>query len=1371
MRQILASICVIVLLSSFTEGYYKFRKIDMSSGLSFNSVLCLLQDQKGYLWIGTRDGLNKYNSLDNVIYKHQTEDSTSLSNSDITTLFETREGELWAGTVKGLNRFNREENIFFQYHVSDDSTGLSNGYIRCFLEDDNGDFWIGTSFGLNKFVNESFQHLFIEEPPTYANNIISLFQDNEKRLWIGTKAGLYLYFNGQFSPIKLIEDFLGDGLFEIRDIKQAHDGKFLIATEKHGLFTFYFDSDNGVQELNVINETNSKLISNTIRKILTDGDTVWLATLQGVVIVHGNNQLHNITYDAEKKDGISKSSVHDIIKDQLGGYWFATYTGGLNYYHPQNNLFQYISSFADNSINLESNSVTDFLEDRKGNLWISTGAEGLIYWNRKLNKYKNFKVSERNSISSNNIKSISEDDNGNLWIGTFNGLNYFDNRTGNFTNYFHLPNNSNSLNNNQVHAVHVDKNGMVWIGMNGGEIQMYNPEFNMFNAVSGVGSIVDVLFEDSKGRLWIGERSGLKCLDISTALLLDISSMLKPVQGKLNYINCISEDSKGRILIGTQDVGLVIIDEKHTMWLNSEKEFIGNTINAVLEDNDKNLWISTNKGVSKLVFSKNETYINRTVNYTESQGLKGFPFEKGSALKTRDGLLFYGGLNGINFVDPTHANQLRFFPDIVLSDFEVHMEMGVEKGGNIPEGKTIDDYNYIELNYNERNITLSFAGLNFIDPESTFYRYSIGTLKSNWIELNHQRQLNFTYLPVGKHEIRIQATTDSSNWGKKYKSFTINILPPWWKKWWAYTLYLLLIFGLLYLLFNYYQRWISLKNSLKMEHYKREQELTLHESKLRFFTDISHELRTPLTLILSPLENILSKKRLDHDLNRRLLLISKNGNRMMRLINQVLDLRRLETGNEKLVATKNDIVSFLKEISLLFNEIAHSKGIRFEFATQVEALVVWFDKDKMESVIYNLLSNALKHTPKYGHVKLHLAVPKSNEEDKGNMLLGMVHIEITNEGKGIEKGELDHIFDRFYSGKSTINNKFGIGVGLELCKRMVELHRGKIMVESITATDQKTGLTSFLVDLPLGKSHVSESETGDTLQESETVALYTEKMPDIERKVLFTDQQREVEDANDSNEAKSSLLIVEDNNEVRKLVCDLLRNNYQIEEAANGKEGWKMAIKTIPDLVISDVMMPEMDGLELCKRLKSDIRTSHIPVILLTARATFAHKYEGFEVGADDYVNKPFSVEFLQLRIKNLIQQRHSLRKFYRQNAFIETQDKEIKSVDERLLKKAVDFILTNIEDSNISVEKLSREVGLSRVHFYRKIKALTNQTAVDFIRSIRLKRAASLLQQNKLSIKEIQHMVGFDDSAYFRKCFKEYFEMTPSDYALKHED
>jgi signal transduction histidine kinase/ligand-binding sensor domain-containing protein/DNA-binding response OmpR family regulator len=1383
----LKKITIVLLISCFQlfqtafAKDMRFRKITMEEGLSHNSVLCVQEDHYGMMWIGTRGGLNKYNGVETQAYKYDVDDSLSLSNNHVNCIFETRQNDIWVGTANGLNKYVANKDGFINYFLANDSSGLSNKYVKCITENENGQLFIGTSDGLNLFNagSHSFEELFIKEAPTYANNIITLFTDSQDRVWVGTKGGIFLFDeeSKRFSEVGIKPTgYQETDPFEIRDVKQDDNGVYWVATEDYGLLSFNYSNDEA-ENVQWYSKESSGLISNQIRKILIDNQNLWLATLDGVSILNkGTGEVTNVSYSPAFEEGISNTSIHDVIKDRSGGFWLATYTGGVNYYHPQINLFAHYRNKlgVDNTIN--SDVVHGFWENNEGELFITTGDGGLDKLDKNTGEIKYFTSDSPGGISSNNIKSMVHDEDGNLWIGTYYGLNFFDAEKETFSSYFHDPLDANSLSHNQVHAVHVDSDGLVWLGLNGGIFQVFDPSDESFHDFPEIGNIVNVIFEDSHQRIWTAGSFGLNCLDRKTQTLVDISHLTQGIEEHLYYVNWITEDSKGNIWLCTSSSGIFIFKEGKSYSFNESNGLNDNTVNALIEDDFGDYWISTNKGVSQLMYSESQEGIPHvsTVDFSVVNGLQGLQFEPGSAYKGPDGMIYFGGVNGYNTFYPDNVSREVSFPSIVFSELQVNFRKNTP---NTPESviqKPVNEIEELVLNYGKRNLRLRFAGINYINPHRVYYRYLLSGLDQGWIDLGTQGSLNFTYLPVGEHELRIKASTINSEWGDNYRSLIIKVLPPWWQTWWAYSLYFIAFLLFLFLFRNYSRRWALLKNKLRMEQFRREKEVELNESKLTFFTDVSHELRTPLTLILAPLEKLMDHNELSDQLNRQLLYIQKNGIRMMHLIDKVLNLRKLETGNEKLQASRCDIVSFLREINLAFSEMASSREIQFEFFSHTSELMVWFDRDKLEIIIYNLLSNAFKHTPSGGSIQMKLEIKKNEPhfgvgafKTKGNDYL---EISISDTGKGIPEENLKTIFERFYSDKTrnSLDVK-GIGVGLELTRRMVDLHKGKILVESRCKTAERDGFTKFSIFLHADDSYLNSDEKIADLQDYDDVSLYPKEMQ-IREKFSHKnslDEQRKL--PNVSDDEVQSLLIVEDNDEVRYFIKDLFVDNYDVKEAVNGVDGLARALEIIPDLIISDIMMPEMNGIEFCRSIKTDARTSHIPVILLTARTTFSFKKEGLETGADDYITKPFSAQFLKLRVKNFIKQRELLRSHFQRKSLLEPGDVKITSVDERLLKKAVDYITENIEDSRLSVERLSNELGLSRMHFYRKIKALTNLSASEFIRSIRLRRAASLLEQNKLSIKEVQNMVGFENADYFRKCFKEQFEVTPSDYQKQH--
>jgi signal transduction histidine kinase/DNA-binding response OmpR family regulator len=643
------------------------------------------------------------------------------------------------------------------------------------------------------------------------------------------------------------------------------------------------------------------------------------------------------------------------------------------------------------------------------------------------------------------------------------------------------------------------------------------------------------------------------------------------------------------------------------------------------------------------------------------------------------------------------------------------------------------------------------------------YAYRFSGEGENWIELGSRNLITFNNLAQGDYTIEIAASEDPGSWEGKGTILEITILPPFWKSSFAIVIYSVIILILLYLFYRTITRWERLHSDLKVEQVKREQEQKLHEQRIRFFTDISHELRTPLTLILSPIDLIIKNHPLSMRVMNTLLMVKQNGEKMLQLINQLLDLRKADAGHLKFHAARGNIVRFLEEVMLSFRDLAISREINLDFMPGSKSIEIYYDRDKFEIIITNLLSNAIKHSKQHGHVKVSI----EEHSDPGDVSIsnfpdGFVQIIIEDSGKGIPPDKIDRIFDRFFEADSGIK---GSGIGLEITKKYVELHRGTIAVESRPENSDLPGFTKFIIKLPMGRRHLRDDEILDNYISSEDIKGYIS----AERlKGLHPDLENEIEKiapADNGEKRQYKIIIVEDNSELREFLIQMLNEQFIVSSAENGKVAWEMILKDPPDIIISDIMMPEMDGIELCRRIKTDVRSSHIPVILLTARTAITFKYEGLETGADEYITKPFQPEFLSLKIRNLLYQREMVRRKYLKDSITDPEVITLTSMDEKLLKKAIDYIHANIDKSDLSIESLSEHLGISRVHLYRKLKSITGVTPQEFLKTIRMKYSASLISQKKLRISEVAYMSGYKDLAYFSKSFKEFYGMSPSEY------
>lgn len=1373
------------------HGNLKFRHINVENGLSSNTVWCVVQDNDGLMWFGTNDGLNKYDGYNFTTYRQKSDDTLSLSNNRIIDLLVAEDGNLWIGTADGLNcyvkdkdEFQRFQPLAFEFH-----------YVRCLTQDKQGRLWVGTSDGLYQFDTKAATYVsngsIADKPYAFLDkNITNVIEDNNLNLWICTTEGLYVLKNGTLSNASTLATHpIFSSIEQFRDVHQDAKDQYWIATESIDHGVYIFDSNfNFIREYTNIVDQKELLAGNRIRIVRQlSGGNIWMGTYDGLSVYDSENAVFQ-NYKSYKFDpnSLSHNSVRDIFEDRDGGIWLATYSGGINYFHPAFQQFKHVKEEIVKENSLSHNLVSGFAQDNKGNLWIGT-ENGLNLFDRSKNTFTNFfRAQFGEGLLDNAIKTIALDQKNNLWIGSQTGLSFFDISNKKFQHFVHDPLKETSIAYGHVHSIYQDQPGHIWIGTNGGGLNRFNPENNSFerfgeienepNAV--VNSHVNTIVEENNERLWIGTEAGLELFDTRKGLFtrsqMKEDGVFQSLSG-INILNLYWED-EGNLWIGTHGDGLFIYNTRagEIYRIDDQVGLPNNTVNGILEDDSGNFWISTNHGMSKLIRPENGwSAFNKThiVNFNVTDGLQGSQFYPNSTFKSQDGQLYFGGNNGYNSFYAEHVQHSNLQPDVVFTDIRFQDDRTDQYDKN-DKGVWSVGIDTILIDYSQSNFSVEFAALNYFDPQQTVYEYKLEPDDKDWISLGNQRVVNFAKLQPGDYIFKVKASNNSLSWGDDYSQLSITITPPYWRTGWAYFIYLCLISGLLYLFFIIATQYGKLKSDLSWEHLEREKEQDLHQMRIKFFTDISHELRTPLTLILAPLERLVNEFVGSSRLKNQLLLIQRNGERMLQLINQLLDLRKLETGHLNLKAGKGDIVAFVKEVSLAFREVARQKNINYEVHVGIGSIQTWFDRDKCEIVLYNLLSNAIKYTPEGGSVGLSLSTaPPSNTIQKDELFReGYVEISVEDDGSGIPSENLSQIFNRFYQSDQKNHSKsYGSGVGLDIVKKFVELHKGTIAVHSIEANPGQRGKTRFTIKLPLGRTHLSDSDIIKNFKTSDDISLYRHAPFEAQTQTSEADIASVMKNQDSDQGEKANILVVEDNDEVRKFIVSLFRSEYEVLEATNGEQGIEYAFENIPDLILSDIMMPGTDGLELCKQIKTDRRTSHVPVILLTARTAVTFQIEGMETGADDYITKPFSAEVLKIRVQKLIEQRRKLKVQFGKGPALIPENISITSVDEKLMKKAIDFINEHIADSDLTVEKVAGEVGLSRVHFYRKIKALTNMSAVEFIRRIRLERAAQLLSTGKLNVSEVRYSVGIQDTEYFRKSFKDHFGQSPSDYAKKH--
>jgi signal transduction histidine kinase/DNA-binding NarL/FixJ family response regulator/streptogramin lyase len=963
----------------------------------------------------------------------------------------------------------------------------------------------------------------------------------------------------------------------------------------------------------------------------------------------------------------------------------------------------------------------------------------------------------KNTLSSNNVISIIQDKSGIIWIGTFGGgVNKYDPALKKFEVFKYKRKDLKSLGNDFIHTIYEDSEGTIWVGTGLGGLNRFDKNTDSFkrfrnnskypNSSKYLNSPeVNSILEDSKGNLWVGTSTGgLSRFDRRKESFVHFKHIQEDlISISSNGINCIYEDSKGRLWIGTFSGGLNLYNEKENTFIHYlEKDGLAsNSVQSITEDAKGNLWITTINGISN--FDPDKITFN---NFDESDGLQGKVFNQRSVFRDlENGLIYFGGEKGLNVYSFNSIKEIKRIPAIVLTDFKVFNKSVLLKYTALNENNTPDRQD-IELAHDENVFSFEFASLDFTSPEKNQYRYMLAGFDKDWISSGSRREVTYTNLDPGNYIFKVKGTNSDGYWNEEGLAVNLIINPPFWKAWWAYTIYFILAVIGFFSVRRYELNRVKLRNDLRLKEFESQKLQEVDQIKSRFFANISHEFRTPLTIIIGSLEKFKSKMENNSD-SKELVVMKRNASRLLQLINQLLELSRIESGNVKLNASESDLVKFLKRIVASYSSLANQKYIQLTFnkvpvddIQTNEEIFVFYDKKKFETVFYNLLSNAVKFSP--NSEKIDVSISKDNLYAK---------INFSNSGIVIPSEKLSNIFNRFYQVDDTGTRNFeGTGIGLSLVKEYVELHKGKIEVES------NNNKTLFTIHIPLGKNHLSENE----IVQEDLDQLQVDLIPQSD--LSTTSTQIIIEQVETD---KTIILIVEDNPDLREMIKENLQDNYFVLEAENGLKGLKLAEETIPDLIISDIMMPEMDGIEFCAKVKSDERTSHIPVILLTAKADVENKIEGLETGADDYLTKPFDFTELKTRINNLILQRKKLRKRFGRSITLEPKEIAITSTDEIFLSRLMKFIEERIDDPDLNVQNLSDSMGMSRIQLYRKIKALTDMSVSEFVRSIRLKRSLALLDSKSGNISEVAYDVGFNNPAYFSECFKKQFGKLPSEY------
>lgn len=1303
------------------------------------------------MWFGSTDGLNKYDGYEMTVYRHLHGDSASLPDNSVWALYEDAKGNLWVGTDGGgLSLYDRQQDKFIHYqHSEGDPASLSHNTVNAILEDDDGKLWVGTyGGGINIMTAPGkFRRMQKNGPESLSNNVVhAMFKDSKGNMWIGTQSGLNRFDN------------------------------------EHQKFSTY------LQE-----EGNPKTISNNNVLAITEDmkGNIWLGTLGG-----GVNRLDMETqgFESFRFDHVeTQNRVSSVFTDSKGQVWAGILGLGLARFDGASNTFRYYRHDPLNPGSLVNNNIWIFYEDKQNLLWMGT-ENGISRLDLKNNPIGSFGgINHQLKLNHPVVNDFDTDRDGGMLVATeknIQKINYYANETLQFIDLGlqGLPQNT------EIWSICADRNHDLWVSTYGnGLFRMGKNEkpsegyrlLDHYQSVEGdpnslTSNFCSYIYEDNQGTIWAGTYGqGLNRLDRGTRSFerLLIEDPEKNLDANISVLN-LHDDLSGNIWVGTHGGGLIKL-HKNTgnltryqkdpndanslshntilamhqtadsiLWIGTDGGGLNrlNIVNetfeimtvrdglpsdvvvGILEDGRGNLWLSTNGGISRF-----DPQGRKFKNYDQSNGLVSQAFNPDAFFEDKKGYFYFGSGNGYNRFHPDSLLPNDFKPPVFITNFKINNKSVPIKDDGILT-RHINLTRNMALDYHQKVISFNFAALEFDNAHKNSYAYKLEGFDNNWVHTNAADRLaTYTNLNAGHYTFKVKATNSDGIWNDEVTSLAISILPPPWKTWWAYAIYSIVALLFIYLVLRAVIARERLKANLKLERVELEKMQEVNNMKSRFFANVSHEFRTPLTLIAGPVNDILDTER-DAGKRRGLQIVKRNADRLKRLIDQILDLSQLEAG--KLTVNKKEvkIFEFLRALGSSFSSLAEKKGISYHLDIPALQAMAVTDDEKLEMILYNLVSNALKFTPKGGRV----AVSASIVNDKKETYLRLA---VSDTGPGLDEKEREEIFDRFYRIRDSSHANEGTGIGLALTKELVGLLKGQIEVSG-----QKGEGAVFQVTIPveITKQPTNIPATISTPSQNE---------------------KRLVEEEKDQNPGYPKVLIVEDNEDLRQYIKGILGNGYHLIEAEDGNLGLQLAKNEIPDVIISDLMMPEMDGGELCRQIKTDGKTSHIPFIMVTAKAAREDKLAGLTYGADDYLAKPFDHKELSLKVQNILARRERLQQKMRNELLAHPNPGEVNSQEDRFVLRLREIVQRHLGDADLSVDFLSKEMGMSRVQLYRKLLGVTGLSASEFIRNMRIHKAARLLKNDWGRVSDIAYEVGFNNLSYFTKCFKAQYGKTPSEF------
>ncbi len=1361
-------ICLILICLphiSLSQHNLNLTSITVKEGLSSNTVNAIIKDHNGLMWLGTTNGLSKYDGSNFTIYRHQQGDKNSLPSNEILTLFVDHTGKLWVGTAGGgLCYYDQKLDRFEQYRGDGRWKELPTISARAIKEDQDGNLWIGTYGDLRMFDLKTGRSTRLpmnfpkmSDAGTFV--VISLLQDSRHNMWVGTNNGAYLYNRNQRKFTRFAHNQADPTSLSNNIIKSIAEDS------KGGIWLGTFDGLNkqvSPGKFVAYKATGGKnsLSNNAVFSLSASKDgSLWIGTEDGVTIFDLQTaQFKQLKPDPRNIFSLKSKSIRSFFIDPEGIYWVGTFGGGVSKYNEHLPLFNLKQSNPFDPFGLAAPFVTSFADYKNGNIFVGTDGGGLELFNSNTGLFTPYKlISKFDGAAVATILSTHIDRKGKLWAGTYHhGVFCIDPREkkiDQFTN----DGVSKGPGRNDITSITEDKQGRLWLGTLGYGIDIYDPvtqAFSKLNRNTSVGFKSNLPLNDfiatmvtaaNTGNVWIGSSgTGIALYRPADGSIIHYTKANSGLADDVVSTFLITKD--GTLWVGTND-GISYFDQKTNRFLSfKESEGLTNGfIKSIVEDDSGLLWISTDRGIGSFDRTK-KTFRN----FTAENGVQQGSFLPGAAIKTTNGDLYFGGQDGFNYFNPVKLPPPSLPGNVIFSGLKVN-NVSIVPASNAPIREQIGNTKEITLKYGE-NFSINYVAVDYTSAKQNLYAYKLSGFDKGWNFVNKARTANYTNLDPGSYTFQVMASKNENIWNNASSQIKVIVLPPFWRTVYAYVFYLLATISILLLIrrqgirklrneFEATQEKSLAKQLIERERLEAEQLHELDQVKIKILTDLSHEFRTPISLILAPVDRLLNRGFEGEDFGQ-LKMINRNAKRLLNLVNELLDFRKMEERELKLNLSPGDIVRFIIECAESFRDIADNKRITLNIESTEKVWTTQFDGDKMERVVFNLLSNAFKFTPSGGCVTIKINICKADIPQP------TLSLTVSDTGIGVAENDVVKIFDRFYQSgqKSSIMNQ-GTGIGLSITKEFVELHGGNIYAKS---TRDKG--SDFIITLPLLPAIEFAEEPELDLAQSDNPAYETiEALP--------------LDDFTEGASNMATVLLVEDNDEFRYYLANHLKQYFQILEAADGKQGWQKALSAHPDLIVSDVGMPYVNGIELSKKLKSDKRTCHIPVILLTAMAKEEEQLKGLRSGANDYLTKPFNFQILYTKICNLLVMNNSLKETYSKHIQFQVSQIETESADVKLMNKIMECIENGLNDPELSVEKLSKYVGMSRGSLYNKLLELSGYTPVEYIRLVKLEKAAALLETSDYNVAQIAYMTGFGTPSYFSKTFKSKYGLLPSEY------